>query len=72
MNSKGEQAKPARAHRNMRHNTTEHLTQKIIGTWKLVSWTYVDAEGNSFDFFGADSDGILMYDKHGYMNAQLM
>jgi hypothetical protein len=50
----------------------EYLSQKIVGTWKLVSWTYVDAKGHTEDFFGKESSGILMYDNYGYMNAQLM
>jgi hypothetical protein len=50
----------------------EYLTQKIVGTWKLVSWTYIDKKNNVVDFFGKESSGILMYDNNGYMNAQLM
>jgi hypothetical protein len=50
----------------------EYLSDKIAGTWKLVSWTYEDPNGNTVDFFGKESEGILMYDGNGYMNAQLM
>ena len=50
----------------------EYLTPKIIGTWRLVSWTYIDAKNQVIDFFGKEPNGILMYDTHGYMNAQLM
>jgi hypothetical protein len=48
------------------------LKQEIVGTWKLVSWTYKNEKGEEVDYFGKDSTGILTYDEHGYMNAQLM
>ena len=50
----------------------EAIGNRIVGTWKLVSWTYVSPEGETVDFFGKESQGILMYDTTGYMNAQLM
>jgi hypothetical protein len=49
----------------------EFIKDKIIGTWKLVSWKYNGENDTPIDFFGADTGGILMYDKSGYMNAQL-
>lgn len=48
------------------------IKEQIIGTWKLVSWTYKNEKGEEVHYFGKNSTGILMYDKHGYMNAQLM
>jgi hypothetical protein len=48
------------------------IKNEIIGTWKLVSWIYKNEKGEDVDYLGKDSTGILMYDKHGYMNAQLM
>ncbi|MBT1704050.1 lipocalin-like domain-containing protein [Chryseosolibacter indicus] len=50
----------------------EFVRDKIIGTWKLVSWTYKDAAGNIINYFSDNPVGILMYDQNGYMNAQLM
>lgn len=50
----------------------EPIKDKIIGTWKLVSWKYVNEQGGAIDFFGENPMGILMYDKAGYMNVQLM
>ncbi len=51
---------------------SEFIGERIIGTWKLVSWTYRDLSGNVVNFFGENPEGILMYDNKGYMNAQLM
>jgi hypothetical protein len=48
------------------------LKEQIVGTWKLVSWVYKDGQGEEVHYFGKGSTGILMYDEHGYMNAQLM
>jgi hypothetical protein len=48
------------------------IKDQIIGTWKLVSWTYKNEKGEEVHYFGKNSTGILMYDRHGYMNAQLM
>jgi hypothetical protein len=48
------------------------IKEEIVGTWKLVSWTYQNEKGEVIDYFGKNPVGILMYDKYGYMNAQLM
>ena len=50
----------------------QFITDKIIGTWKLVSWVYQNEHNETVDFFGPNPVGILMYEKSGYMNAQLM
>ena len=50
----------------------QFITDRIIGTWKLVSWVYQNEEDEKIDFFGPNPIGILMYEKSGYMNAQLM
>jgi hypothetical protein len=49
----------------------EFIKDKIIGTWKLVSWKYSGENNTEVDFFGEKPMGILMYDSQGYMNAQL-
>ncbi len=51
---------------------SEFIGDRIVGTWKLVSWTYRDPSGKIVDFFGETPEGILMYDSKGCMNAQLM
>lgn len=48
------------------------VKEKIIGTWKLVSWTYQNAAGETCDYFGDHPRGVLMYDRNGYMNVQIM
>lgn len=49
----------------------EFVGDKIIGTWKLVSWKCWIADEPAVDYFGENPSGILMYDANGYMNAQL-
>ncbi len=50
----------------------EVIGKEIVGTWEFVSWTYVSPQGETVDFFGKESRGILMYDASGYMSVQLM
>jgi hypothetical protein len=50
----------------------EFIKDRIVGTWKLVSWIYQDENGKPVHYFGENATGILMYDRSGYMNAQLM
>ncbi len=50
----------------------EKLTEKIIGSWQLISWTFKNEKGEIVNYFGENPQGILMYDKNGKMNAQLM
>lgn len=47
------------------------VKDEIVGTWKLLSIFYRDREGNKVNLYGENPNGILMYDKHGYMNAQI-
>jgi hypothetical protein len=47
------------------------IKERIVGTWKLVPWTFKDAQGKDIHYFSEHAAGILMYDSHGYMNAQL-
>lgn len=50
----------------------QSIRETIVGTWKLISWVYEDDRGETIHYFGENATGILMYDKGGYMNAQLM
>ena len=44
---------------------------ELIGTWILESIYYKDANNEKVNLYGDDPNGILMYDAHGYMNAQI-
>jgi hypothetical protein len=57
---------------NLLNAMKESVKDKVVGTWKLVSWTYVNEKNELIDYFGKDATGILMYDIAGNMNAQLM
>ena len=50
----------------------QSIKESIVGTWKLLSWIYENDKGETVHYFGEHASGILMYDKAGYMNAQLM
>lgn len=48
------------------------ISEKVIGTWKLVSWTYKNKYGERVDYFGENPTGILMYTTSGYMSVHIM
>lgn len=50
----------------------EFIKEKIIGTWELLSWLHYNDKGEAVHYFGENVTGILMYDRNGHMNAQLM
>ncbi len=50
----------------------QSLKEQIVGTWKLVSWVFENEHGETVHYLGPNASGILMYDRNGYMNAQLM
>jgi hypothetical protein len=50
----------------------ESIKDKIIGSWKLLSWTFQNEAGETQHYLGENPVGILMYDQWGMMNAQLM
>jgi Lipocalin-like domain len=50
----------------------ESIQDKVIGTWKFVSWVYKNENNQIIDYFGKGAVGILMYDRSGYMNVQIM
>lgn len=51
---------------------TTQLAKQVIGTWKLVSWTYKNENGEVIDYFGKTPKGILMYTDSGYMSVHIM
>jgi lipocalin-like protein len=49
------------------------LREKILGTWRLVSYVEQDERGGPVAFpLGRDAAGLIMYTTDGYMSAQLM
>lgn len=48
------------------------LKDKILGTWKLLSYHRLDEDGEKVYPLGTDPSGFLMYTEDGYMSAQLM
>ena len=49
----------------------QSVVNEILGTWILESIFYKDANGERIGLYGDNPNGILMYDKHGYMHAQI-
>ncbi len=43
--------------------------EQILGSWKLVSFIYKAEDGTSFYPYGKEANGIIIYDKSGYMSA---
>jgi hypothetical protein len=48
------------------------IRDQLVGTWRLVSFEYVLANGASVEAYGSKPAGILFYDAHGNMSAQIM
>jgi len=48
------------------------IRNQLIGTWQLLSWQYTNTQGEIVNYFGDAPTGVLMYDAHGNMAAQLM
>jgi hypothetical protein len=51
--------------------TESDIRDRIVGTWKLVSTEEIMKDGTSRPFPGALSKGFLMYQRDGYMCANL-
>ncbi|MFD7003889.1 lipocalin-like domain-containing protein [Streptomyces mirabilis] len=50
-----------------------HLRERLIGTWRLVSYETRRVSDGSVDHpFGKDPLGLILYTPDGYMSAQLM
>lgn len=48
------------------------MRERILGTWRLLSWEWHDAKGAVGSPLGDDPVGQLIYDASGAMSAQLM
>lgn len=48
------------------------VAARLVGTWRLVSFAYVLANGASIETYGKAPVGMLMYDAKGNMMAQIV
>ena len=48
------------------------IQARVIGAWRLVRWTRTNADGRSFEPFGATPVGRLIYQPGGLMAGFLM
>jgi hypothetical protein len=48
------------------------LGERLIGTWRLVSFEYELANGATVAAYGSRPVGLLFYDGNGLMSAQIM
>lgn len=47
------------------------IGDKILGTWKLVSWVFEKENGEVVNYFGDNPNGLLTYMESGYMSVQV-
>lgn len=50
----------------------QKLGKALVGSWQLVSITYLDASGLLHHFWGEKPQGILTYTASGHINVQFM
>ena len=48
------------------------VMDRLVGTWRLVSFEYVLANGATVEAYGREPVGLLVYDSAGFMSAQIM
>ena len=46
-------------------------TVELLGSWRLVRWRRIDADGTESFPFGEDAQGTLLYTDDGYMSAMM-
>ena len=52
---------------------TTNLAAKLLGAWRLVTWSLVYADGRPAEYpLGADACGIILYTPDGHVSATLM
>ncbi|MBB5345497.1 lipocalin-like domain-containing protein [Tunturibacter empetritectus] len=60
------------------HRATEEqgvtaVTDKLVGTWRLVSVETIRANGEViYPFYGRHPEGVLIYDRSGWMSVQIV
>ena len=48
------------------------VRDNFVGTWRLVTSEFTRSDGRVMYPYGKDAIGMLIYDEHGYMSAQVM
>ena len=48
------------------------LTDQLAGTWSLVSNVNKRPDGSSYEAFGGNTKGLLMFDRDGHFSLELM
>ena len=48
------------------------VKEQFLGAWELISFEFRHPNGDTTHPMGANAVGILIYDKNGYMSAQIM
>lgn len=48
------------------------LTERLIGSWTLESYSTRDADGEVTYPLGPDAEGLILYTPDGFMSAQIM
>ncbi len=48
------------------------LKDKLLGTWKLASFTGTDEDGNTVHIMGEDASGFICYSQDGWVSVQIL
>jgi hypothetical protein len=48
------------------------LKDKLLGTWKLASFTGTDADGETVHIMGEDATGFICYSQDGWVSVQIL
>jgi hypothetical protein len=48
------------------------LKDKLLGTWKLSSFTGTDESGETVHIMGADATGFICYSQDGWVSVQIL
>lgn len=68
----GTGANRGRSERSLGTSTMDEVRRALLGSWTLMSWEEIRADG-SIDYpLGADARGLLMYDDSGRVSVQLV
>ena len=67
------QTSVAQSARKDNQQTSSAVTDQFLGAWRLVSVETIRPNGEiSYPFYGKHPEGILMYDRSGWMSVQIV